>query len=79
MKEAINKAEKEAEKNRPKTKEEKAVENIDKLVEEIQSDDKEELINTVTLDSAKLKALLIKEEEKRKDDAKIDSVIESLK
>jgi hypothetical protein len=33
----------------------------------------------VTLDSAKLKALLIKEEEKRKDDAKIDSVIESLK
>jgi cell division transport system ATP-binding protein len=79
VKDAIEKAEKEAENNKPKSKEEKAVENIDRLVEEIESDDKEELINTVTLDSAKLKELLVKEEEKRKNDAKIDSVIESLK
>ncbi|MBQ9673466.1 MAG: cell division ATP-binding protein FtsE [Ruminococcus sp.] len=64
--------------NKPKSKVEKKVENIDRLVEEISSDDKEDLIHTVRLDSAQLKELLLKEEEKRKKDAAVDSVIDSL-
>ncbi len=63
----------------PKTEVEKKVEAIDKIVEEIESDDKEDLLHTVKLDSAKLKRLIAEQEEKRKNDMDVDSVIDSLK
>ncbi|MGN0460966.1 MAG: cell division ATP-binding protein FtsE [Ruminococcus sp.] len=63
----------------PKSKVEQAVENIDKIVEEIESDNKEDLIHTVKLDPAKIRRIMAEEEKKKKQDAAVDSVIDSLK
>lgn len=63
----------------PKSKVEQAVENIDKIVEEIESDNKEDLIHTVKLDPAKIRRIIAEEEKKKKQDAAVDSVIDSLK
>lgn len=62
----------------PKSKVEQAVENIDKIVEEIESDNKEDLIHTVKLDPAKIRRIMAEEEKKKKQDAAVDSVIDSL-
>lgn len=61
-----------------KSKVEQAVENIDKIVEEIESDNKEDLIHTVKLDPAKIRRIMAEEEKKKKQDAAVDSVIDSL-
>lgn len=79
MKEAIQNAERKERQISSQNQGDKSVDAIDRLVDEIKSDNREDLIHTVTLDSAKLKELLIKEEEKRKNDAAVDSVIDSLK
>lgn len=63
----------------PRSKVEQAVENIDKIVEEIESDKKEDLIHTVKLDPAKIRRIIAEEEMKKKQDAAVDSVIDSLK
>ena len=62
----------------PKSKVDQAVENIDKIVEEIESDNKEDLIHTVKLDPAKIRRIIAEEEKKKKQDAAVDSVIDSL-
>ena len=62
----------------PKSKVDQAVENIDKIVEEIESDNKEDLIHTVKLDPAKIRRIMAEEEKKKKQDAAVDSVIDSL-
>ncbi len=64
---------------KPKTKVEEAVENIDKIVEEIETDDREDLIHTVTLDPAKIKRIIAADREKKEKDAQVDSVIDSLR
>lgn len=61
-----------------KSKVEQVVENIDKIVEEIESDNKEDLIHTVKLDPAKIRRIMAEEEKKKKQDAAVDSVIDSL-
>ena len=58
---------------------EEAVENIDKIVEEIETDDREDLIHTVTLDPAKIKRIIAADREKKEKDAQVDSVIDSLR
>lgn len=63
----------------PKTEVDHQVENIDRLVEEIASTEKDDLIHTVRIDSKKLKELMVEEQEKRKNDAAVDSVIDSLR
>ena len=63
----------------PRSKVEQAVENIDKIVEEIESNKKEDLIHTVKLDPAKIRRIIAEEEMKKKQDAAVDSVIDSLK
>ena len=62
----------------PRSKVEQAVENIDKIVEEIESNKKEDLIHTVKLDPAKIRRIIAEEEMKKKQDAAVDSVIDSL-
>ncbi|MCH5202559.1 MAG: cell division ATP-binding protein FtsE [Oscillospiraceae bacterium] len=69
----------ENEEDAPRSEAEQRQEKIEKLLQEIESDDKEELINTVRLDSAKLREMMEEEQEKRKSDADVDSVIDSLK
>lgn len=64
---------------KPKTKVEEVVENIDKIVEEIETDDREDLIHTVTLDPAKIKRIIAADREKKEKDAQVDSVIDSLR
>ena len=61
-----------------RSKVDEKVESIDKLVQEIQTDGKEELIHTVRINSAQLRELMEQEEKKRKEDAAVDSVIDSL-
>lgn len=61
----------------PRNTVDEKVENIDKLVQEIQSDGKEELINTVRIDSALIR-LMEQEQKKHEEDAAVDSVIDSL-
>ena len=63
----------------PRSQVEQVVENIDKIVEEIESDNKEDLIHTVTLDPAKIRRIIAEDEKKKKQDAAVDSVIDSLK
>ena len=63
----------------PRSQVEQFVENIDKIVEEIESDNKEDLIHTVTLDPAKIRRIIAEDEKKKKQDAAVDSVIDSLK
>lgn len=63
----------------PKSAEEEKVIEIDKIVEEIKTDHKEDLINTIRLDKNKIQALMEQQEEKIKSDAEVDSVIDSLK
>ncbi|MGN1131370.1 MAG: cell division ATP-binding protein FtsE [Ruminococcus sp.] len=69
----------EEKKEAPRSKVEQAVENIDKIVEEIESDNKEDLIHTVKLDPAKIRRIIAEDEKKKKQDAAVDSVIDSLK
>lgn len=69
----------ENEEEAPKSEAEQRQEKIEKLLQEIESDDKEELINTVRLDSKRLREMMEEEQEKRKSDADVDSVIDSLK
>ena len=63
----------------PKSAEDKKVLEIDKIVEEIQTDHKEDLIHTVKLDPKKIRQLMAEQEKKIKSDAAVDSVIDSLK
>ncbi|MGN0477672.1 MAG: cell division ATP-binding protein FtsE [Ruminococcus sp.] len=69
----------EEKKEAPRSKVEQAVENIDKIVEEIESDNKEDLIHTVKLDPVKIRRIIAEDEKKKKQDAAVDSVIDSLK
>lgn len=62
-----------------KTPEEKAVENINEIVESIKTDDREELLKTVTLDSRKIRKIMEADKRIKDKEAEVDSVIDSLR
>ncbi len=67
------------EEEKPKSAEDEKVMEIEKIVEEIKTDHKEDLIHTVKLDPKKIRQLMAEQQEKMKSDAEVDSVIDSLK